>query len=74
MQTTGEILHILFVLGLPTLALVVIGVWALKREARGSARAVGYLLIAAGVILAVYTVATLVNGPLSFIVSESLPR
>ena len=27
MQTTGEILHILFVLGLPTLALVGIGVW-----------------------------------------------
>ena len=41
MQTTGEILHILFVLGLPTLALVGIGVWALKREARGAAARLG---------------------------------
>ena len=63
METIAEVLGILIIIGLPALALVGIGVWAVRRESRTVARSVGYVLLAGGVILGIYTVAALINGP-----------
>ena len=60
-----EAIQVMFIMGLPTLALLGVGIWALKRETEGVVRAFGYSLVAFGIIAGVLTVAVLVNGPLS---------
>ena len=50
-----------------------LGVWVLKRESAGAARAVGYVLIALGIILAAYALLTLLFGAASFTGGETIP-
>ena len=60
-----EAIQVMFIMGLPTLALLGVGIWALKRETKGVVRAFGYSLVAFGIVAGILTVAMLVNGPLS---------
>ena len=48
---------VLLILGVPAIALLGVGTWALKRESRGAARAAGYLLVALGAIPAMAVIA-----------------
>ena len=60
-----EALQVIFIFGLPSLILIGVAIWALKRETRGMIRGVGYSLMALGLISGIFTVAVLLNGPLS---------
>ena len=58
----GLAAQLIIMMGLPTSALLGIGIWALKRDPRAPVQAVGILLIAFGAVLGLYTLTTLMFG------------
>ena len=53
---------IMLVLGIPTLVLLGFGIWAIRKKSGGAVQAVGIVLTALGVILAVFTLVSMVFG------------
>ena len=54
--------QVLILMGLPTLALLGMGMWVLRREFGGVARGVGFLIIALGSVLGIVTFTTVLFG------------
>ena len=54
--------QVLILMGLPTLALLGMGMWVLRREFDGVARSVGLLIIALGSVLGIVTFTTVLFG------------
>ena len=54
--------QVLVLMGLPTLALLGMGLWVLRREFGGVARSVGLLIIALGSALGIVTFTTVLFG------------
>lgn len=55
-------LQVIIIMGLPSSALLGIGIWAFRRDSRAPVQAVAILLIALGLALGLFTLATLAFG------------
>ena len=55
-------MQVLLLMGLPTLAMLGMGMWVLRRESGGVACGIGYLIVALGGVLGIVTFTTVLFG------------